>query len=496
MSESTIFEAKSASFLEWFKALPGATFHPDIKIQDLRGQGAGRGIVATAPIPEDTVLFTIPREAIINTLTSDLPERVPEAFATTGLEDADNEADEDGNETSGPPDSWTSLILVMIYEYLQGHRSRWRPYFDVLPDEFDTLMWWTDAELSRLQSSSIVSKVGKEEADGIFRAKVLPVVEQHADVFYPEGSERLGEEQLLFLAHRMGSTIMAYAFDLENDDAEEDGEDEEEWVEDREGRLLMGMVPMADILNADAEFNAHVNHGNESLTVTTLRPIQAGEEVLNYYGPHGNGDLLRRYGYVTERHARYDVVELPWDMVLPLLREAVNVDDATWGRAVNELDAEEVEDAFVIDRDAEGPDSRGEIQSSSVPLLERLPEDLREQIHAFLKAVRKVSPESVLDKHRRDEITLSVMRRALAARLAEYGTSAADDAEALVWLSAAPELPRSRRRERLAVVVRRGEKVLLQEALSAVEAKMAQLGPTTTGEGEGDGHAAKRQKTR
>lgn len=176
------------------------------------------------------------------------------------MEDTDNEADEDGDETSGPPDNWVSLILIMIYEYLQGDKSHWKPYFDVLPNQFETLMWWSDKELGELQASSIVAKIGKEEADGMFRSRVLPVVYEHADVFFPEGSERLGEDQLMLLAHRMGSTIMAYAFDLENDDEEADPENEDEWVEDKEGTLMMGMVPMADILNADAEFNVSIFH--------------------------------------------------------------------------------------------------------------------------------------------------------------------------------------------------------------------------------------------
>lgn len=175
------------------------------------------------------------------------------------MEDADNEADEDGSETSGPPDNWASLILIMIYEYLQGGNSRWRPYLDVLPDQFETLMWWSDHELGELQASSIVPKIGKDEADGMFRAKVLPVVEEHAHVFYPDGSAKLTEDQLMTLAHRMGSTIMAYAFDLENDDEEADPENEDEWIEDKDGVLMMGMVPMADILNADAEFNVSLS---------------------------------------------------------------------------------------------------------------------------------------------------------------------------------------------------------------------------------------------
>ncbi|KAK6954596.1 hypothetical protein Daesc_004563 [Daldinia eschscholtzii] len=458
------FDAKSASFLEWFKAQPGATFHPNIKIQDLRANGAGRGIVTTADIPEDTVLFSIPRSAIINTETSDLPKRIPQVFETTGLEDTDNEADEDGSETSGPPDNWISLILIMIYEYLQGDRSRWKPYFDVLPNQFETLMWWSDQELSELQASSIVSKIGKDEADGMFRTRVLPVINEHANVFYPEGSQRLNEDQLMLLAHRMGSTIMAYAFDLENED--EEPENDEEWVEDKEGTLMMGMVPMADILNADAEFNAHVNHGEDSLTVTTLRPIPAGTEVLNYYGPLGNGDLLRRYGYVTKKHARYDVTEISWDLILSVLKDTLRLDEAVWGKAVNELDLEEIEDAFVIERDSGEPNSKGELQDE--PAFKELPSDLVDQLHTLLKEIRKISPASIPDKSIRDEITLSVIHRALELRLAQYPTSQVYDLDLLSGNKVSG-------RQSMAVTVRWGEKVLLQEAIDFAQEKVLKL---------------------
>lgn len=38
------FGAKSQAFLDWFKDLPGATFHPRINLVDMRDRGAGRGI--------------------------------------------------------------------------------------------------------------------------------------------------------------------------------------------------------------------------------------------------------------------------------------------------------------------------------------------------------------------------------------------------------------------------------------------------------------------
>lgn len=216
--------------------------------------------VATADIPEDTVLFTIPRKAIISVESSELSKTIPKVFegSTTALEDADNEADEEGDDSGATPDAWVSLILVLIYEYLRGDKSPWKPYLDILPKEFDTPMFWSEAELSELQNTSVVSKIGKDEAEDMFRAKILPVIQSHADVFYPTGIERLDEDRLIELCHRMGSAIMAYAFDLENDENKPDAENDDEWVEDREGKLTMGMVPMADILNANVVFNVSV----------------------------------------------------------------------------------------------------------------------------------------------------------------------------------------------------------------------------------------------
>jgi len=251
--------------------------------------------------------------------TSQLPSKLPKVFDTL----TDGEAD-DENE---PLDSWTSLILVMIYEYLQGDASRWKPYMDVLPTTFDTPIFWSDSEIKELQNTCLsTEKIGKQQSDEMLRSQVVPVVQQNPKVFYPDGARESGEEELLALAHRMGSTIMSYAFDLANEHEEED-EEEDGWVEDREGTTPLGMVPMADILNANAEFNAHVNHG-DSLEVTSLRStLPAGSEVLNYYGPLPTSELLRRYGYVTPEHHRYDVVELPWSLVREALIQELGLSD-------------------------------------------------------------------------------------------------------------------------------------------------------------------------
>lgn len=140
----------------------------------------------------------------------------------------------------------------MMYEFLQGESSPWKAYFDVLPETFDTPMFWSAEEVNELQASAMRSKIGKSSAEEMFHATLLPAIRANPDVF--ASSQNRNDEELIEIAHRMGSTIMAYAFDLENDEDREEDESDG-WVEDREGKSLMGMVPMADILNADAEFN-------------------------------------------------------------------------------------------------------------------------------------------------------------------------------------------------------------------------------------------------
>lgn len=204
-------------------------------------------LVAIKDIPQDSILFTIPRDAVINVQTSELAKRLPDIFD----ESIDNE-----DEDSQPLDSWGSLILVLLYEYLQGKASRWKPYLDILPKSFDTPIFWSESELKELEGTCLTKeKIGKEESDDMLRSRILPIVLQNPSIFFPEGVPRLSEDELMSLAHHVGSTIMAYAFDLENDAEASDDEGEDGWVEDRDGKAMLGMVPMADMLNANAEFN-------------------------------------------------------------------------------------------------------------------------------------------------------------------------------------------------------------------------------------------------
>lgn len=250
--------------------------------------------MATQDLSEDEELFSIPRASILTNETTDLPANLRK-------------------ELDHP---WLSLILVMVHEYLKGTKSSWYPYFNLLPETFDSLMFWSDEELLSLKGSAVVDKIGKESADSTFTEQLIPLIAQHANIFQTAGRSN---DELLSLCHRMGSTIMAYAFDLEKPEPSHSPhqQDSEEWEEEESAiSLPKGMIPLADMLNANADHNnAKLFYQDDKVVMKTLHAVRAGEELFNDFGPLPRSDLLRRYGYVTDQYAKYDVVEISEELI-------------------------------------------------------------------------------------------------------------------------------------------------------------------------------------
>jgi SET domain-containing protein 6 len=149
----------------------------------------------------------------------------------------------------------------MLYEYTNQDSSNWVSYFNVLPSNFNTLMFWADDEIAELQASAVVHKIGKTGADEMFTKELVPVIKEFADIFFSgdmrakERAESMTQADNMLLMHKMGSLIMAYAFDVEPANLEKDVDEEGYASEDEDEALPKGMVPMADMLNADADRN-------------------------------------------------------------------------------------------------------------------------------------------------------------------------------------------------------------------------------------------------
>ena len=137
-----------------------------------------------------------------------------------------------------------------MWEELQGAESKWRPYLDLLPTSFDTPIFWDDDELSYLQACAVRDKIGKEDADQLFEEHLVPIIDQFPALFGPLAGD---VERVLRNAHRMASVVMAYAFDIEFEGPEQEPDHEGYVLLDDDEALPKGLVPLADMLNADAD---------------------------------------------------------------------------------------------------------------------------------------------------------------------------------------------------------------------------------------------------
>lgn len=394
------------------------------------------GPVAKENIVEDETLFSIPRATILTTETSSIPASI----------------------SAEVQDPWLSLIVTMLYEYQQAKDSKWAAYFDVLPADFDSLMYWSEAELRDLQGSAVVDKIGKAGADETFQEQILPLVYANVEAFR---AQSLSNEQLLALCHRMGSTIMAYAFDLEpaGGAAEQSQEEWEEDSEDGMGAAVLpkGMVPLADMLNANADLNnAKLFHEDDAVVMRSIKPIAAGEQIYNDYGSLPRADLLRRYGYVTDEYAKYDVVELSEDLISETAKEQLRLSDGDLSARMTYLDEQAVLDSGY---DIAHPDSEDGA----------FPEEFCVLLNALTTAApefEKMQKKEKLPKADLTPASLELLYTMLLRRRAEYGVN---DAGALrAQLSSAE----NSRRRAMALQVVIGELGLLGKVAAHVQEKI------------------------
>ncbi|GAA5821802.1 hypothetical protein JCM11251_001032 [Rhodosporidiobolus azoricus] len=411
------------AFLAWFKA-SGGTVHPSVSLQQFPGMG--RGAMALEDIEPDTLLFSIPRPILLTTSTSALPSLLPA---------------EEWSELSG----WTPLILSMMYELLRT--STWGPYFALLPKAgtFDSLMFWSDDELAELKGSMVLNKVGREEADDEFENTVKPFVQKHAGVF---GN---AEDYSLELFHLCGSWVLSRSFHVDHKEQEEkdDEDSDEEEEEEREDVADVAMVPWADLLNAKSGCdNARLFYEPQTLNMMSTARIPAGEQIFNTYAEPPNSDLLRRYGHVDEVNDA-DLVEIGLEMVVDLVGEPAGLSEEKREERAEWLLEIGVDDTFSIETNRSvPPELVSAIKTFLLPSAD------------YAKCVKKEAPP----KGKLDAASASWVRRILDKRISEYTTTVEED-ETLLQNSAIPP------RKRMAVIVRLGEKRILRDTRTQLDAE-------------------------
>jgi SET domain-containing protein 6 len=336
-----------------------------------------------------------------------------------------------------------ALTTLLILE-AQKPDSKWQPYFDVLPSELNSLVFWSPAELAELQASAVVNKIGKDSAEQIFNTEIQPIVREASDID---------------TFHKFASTIMAYAFDIpENKDDDDENENEDDLVDDEEEQTTLAMIPLADMLNADADNNARLHYDGEELEMRAIRPIKADEEILNDYGQLPRSDLLRRYGYVTEKYAIFDVVELPTTTITEYIRKQLPKDHKIRLSSMDlgaRLELAKREDVYEESYDiGHANEEYPAIPDELVAFLFILLVD-KETFSALESSQKQLSSRSKMETQLVGEVLAAILK----IRETDYPTSAEEDEQLLDGLETSS-------RRYMAIKVRQGEKQVLREAVT------------------------------
>ncbi|CAG8484797.1 5250_t:CDS:10 [Diversispora eburnea] len=134
------FEITNKNFVEWFCS-NGGILSSKIAFKDYSFENAGRGIVALEDIEEFNNLYKI--------------------------------------------NQWFPLIICLMYES-QSKDSLWKPYFDILPTEFNTPMFWNEDELEELIGTE---KIGRDDTENSFNEYLLPFIQ--ARLFREKGLSQM-----------------------------------------------------------------------------------------------------------------------------------------------------------------------------------------------------------------------------------------------------------------------------------------------------------------
>eukprot|EP01117_Protostelium_nocturnum_P011717 TRINITY_DN4267_c0_g1_i2.p1 TRINITY_DN4267_c0_g1~~TRINITY_DN4267_c0_g1_i2.p1 ORF type:complete len:176 (+),score=52.90 TRINITY_DN4267_c0_g1_i2:29-556(+) len=116
---------------------------PNIEIRNEKD--FGRGIFATKDIQEGETVLYIPNQVVIDPRTA--IDSIKDRFISLG---------------SSPSDlnnlkslSITNIMALFLIQQTELESSKWKPYIDALPTQFDTTIYWNEEELQELDGSLI-----------------------------------------------------------------------------------------------------------------------------------------------------------------------------------------------------------------------------------------------------------------------------------------------------------------------------------------------------
>lgn len=245
---------------------------PPQKLTLERVEAGGRGLVAKANIRKGEKLLYVPSSLII---TANSEWSNPQSGSVLSAE--------------GVPD-WPFLASYLISEASQGTDSPWHSYISALPRQPESILLWSDMEVSKyLSASSVIDQALERiaEVENTYNGIRSSVYSKHPELFPPK----------FFTAESF-----KWAFGI---------------LFSRLVRLQslnqqVALVPWADMLNHSSQVDACLDFEltSKRVILTTDRAYQPSEQVFISYGDKSKGEILLSYGFISSDINEIDSMDL------------------------------------------------------------------------------------------------------------------------------------------------------------------------------------------
>lgn len=374
--------------------------------------------------------------------------------ALAGIIESDHEYPLDSTSTS-------TLALALIHQMRGGGDARWRAYADALPRVVDSLLAWSDAELEVLQGSALRERavmrrrLVRREYDALFPAIAETCPEAFGDV--DEAFFKWAYATVMSRAYSLpdvGCMALLPGLDLYNS-----ARDAEKCVVEALG------YDEEDEDDEDDETRDDETFDDERETQITLRAgvggVGAGEEIFHDYADHASGGALLEFGFVYHGERAKGIGSHAMDVSLTSAYEAANAKTRAFLDGVFERFGVRKSLTYEISNVAG-------VYKAALRGLECLPEDCWRAARALTLDPDAPAP-TTLDVAADDAHAMRA--RALLAdvcRAEREKRRATTIEEDEMLLRDALDGGYERRREAMALEVRVGEKLLLDDVVDAL----------------------------
>lgn len=415
-------------------------------VDESTNESTGRGLLARRNVNEGDELLSIPMSLCLTVESS--RKKFGESVIPRGMND------------------YLAIALQLIYErYVEGEKSFYKPYLDVLPevDEVNPTFAWDEDDLDFLAGSPVVA------ATLSLRAKL----QREYEALLSDPNEGL--------CVKYPDKFPVEAFSYEN----------WEWAfvmlfsrairlrNLKEGEAL-ALVPYADLINHSPFSGAYVDarevgdwlfkDGTEEVILYADRGYRKMEQIYISYGPKSNADLLLLYGFALERNP-FNSVDVTVSIQAKKQTSQANTDD----------DDDDTYNDPLADEKLEFLERVGRKDTVDFPCYaDRYPTEMLEYLRLMQMTPddTRGKPLSAFDYSRtisaaNEAAVLTSIVTAVKSQLTKYPTTEEEDAQ-LIQDKAMFRL--FNYNQRMAIRHRRNEKRLLKRTIAALERQIKTRG--------------------